>query len=144
MLKQIKKGILGIGLIVLFFFLLSFGLNKAQAGEGPEFLPNTIHPIQVPMMCGESTTVLTQIVNGFQMKSLAAGQVKAGGDLDGVDIGVISFWIHPTLEFGGMLMTIRESNLTCLLGYGVNWEWDTDLMIDVVNEVINEDETSTQ
>ena len=78
------------------------------------------------------------------MKSLAAGQVKAGGDLDGVDIGVISFWIHPTLEYGGMLMTIKEGNLTCLLGYGVNWEWDTDLMIDVVNEVINEDETSTQ
>ena len=41
-------------------------------------------------------------------------------------------------------MTIKESNLTCLLGYGVDWQWDTDLMIDVVNEVINDNETSTQ
>ena len=142
MLKQIKKGLYAAGLISIFLLYVMF--NKAVADEGPEFLPGTIYPIQVPMMCGESTTVLTQIVNGFQMKSLAAGQVKAGGDLDGVDIGVISFWIHPTLEYGGMLMTIKEGNLTCLLGYGVNWEWDTDLMIDVVNEVINEDETSTQ
>ena len=71
MLKQIKtflRGILGIGLIVLFFFLLSFGLNKAQADEKPYFLPGTLYPIQVPMACGESTTVLTQIVNGFKMK----------------------------------------------------------------------------
>ena len=142
MLKQIKKGLYAAGLISIFLLYVMF--NKAVADEGPEFLPNTIHPIQVPMMCGESTTVLTQIVNGFKMKSLAAGQVKYAGDLDGDSIGVISFWIHPTLEFGGMLMTIRESNLTCLLGYGVDWQWDTDLMIDVVNEVINEDETSTQ
>ena len=89
------------------------------------------------MMCGESTTVLTQIVNGFKMKSLAVGQVKYAGDLDADSIGVISFWIHPTLEYGSMLMTIKEGNLTCLLGYGVDWQWDTDLMIDVVNEVIN-------
>ena len=52
--------------------------NKAVADEAPEFLPGTLMPIQVPMACGESTTVLTQIVNGFKMKSLAAGQVKAG------------------------------------------------------------------
>jgi len=142
MLKQIKKGLYVAGLISIFLLYVMF--NKAVADEAPEFLPGTLMPIQVPMACGESTTVLTQIVNGFKMKSLAAGQVKAGGDLEGVDIGVISFWIHPTLEFGGMLMTIKESNLTCLLGYGVDWQWDTDLMIDVVNEVINDNETSTQ
>ena len=47
-----------------------------------------------------------------------------------------------------MYMTIESErdgeSYTCLLGYGINWKFDWESMIDVVNEVINEDETSTQ
>jgi len=143
MLKKIKKGILGIGLIVLFFFILSFGLNKAQANE-KIYPPGMIQPIPLPMFCGYTVAIIPHTMSAFEMKNMFSGEIRTGGVKAGDIIGYMSFWHNIEDDTGVFYMTLDGTQQTCLVGYGVNFKWDENYMIDVVNEVINDDETSTQ
>lgn len=146
MLKKIKRTILGIGLIVLFFFILSFGLNKAQATplEQKIYPPGMINPVPLPMFCGYTVAIIPHTMATFEMKNMFSGEIRTGGMKTGEIIGYMSFWHNIEDDTGVFYMTLDGTSQTCLVGYGVNFKWDEEYMIDVVNEVINEDNTSTQ
>ena len=40
--------------------------------------------------------------------------------------------------------TVVENGETCLMGYGMEWKFDTDLLLDIVNESFSEGNESTQ
>ena len=33
-----------------------------------------------------------------------------------------------------MFLTIAETGETCLMGYGMDWNFDTELLLDIVND----------
>ena len=33
-----------------------------------------------------------------------------------------------------MFLTIKETGQTCLMGYGMDWIFDTELLLDIVND----------
>ena len=84
----------------------------------------------------------------MEMKNLALGEVRLNADPNNERIGRLSFFYDLKTNSGAMYMSIESDtdgeSYTCLLGYGINWKFDWESMIDVVNEVINEDEASTQ
>ena len=43
-----------------------------------------------------------------------------------------------------MFLTVVDNGETCLMGYGMNWEFDTDALLDIVNESFAEGNESTQ
>ena len=36
-----------------------------------------------------------------------------------------------------MFLTVKATGETCLMGYGMDWIFDTELLLDIVNEQIN-------
>ena len=43
-----------------------------------------------------------------------------------------------------MFLTVVESGETCLMGYGMQWKFDTDALLDIVNKSFSEGNESTQ
>ena len=43
-----------------------------------------------------------------------------------------------------MFLTVLQNGETCLMGYGMKWEFDIDALLDIVNESFVEDNESTQ
>ena len=41
-----------------------------------------------------------------------------------------------------MFLTVLESGETCLMGYGMKWDFDVDALLDIVNESFVEDNES--
>ena len=37
-----------------------------------------------------------------------------------------------------MFLTIAKTGETCLMGYGMNWQFDTDILLDIVNKAYEE------
>tara|TARA_B100000287_G_scaffold315041_1_gene298618 strand:+ start:1646 stop:2065 length:420 start_codon:yes stop_codon:yes gene_type:complete len=139
MLKRVIKGLL---FIWMFLIIVSFVLNKAQAAE-KIFPPGMLTPVGVPLYCGYTVAMVPHIIHTFEMKDVATAEVHPQGDKNKEVIGIISHWYNLEDDTGLFLLTLSETQ-TCLLSYGVNWKFDENYMIDIVNEVIADSETSTQ
>ena len=58
-------------------------------------------------------------------------------------IAWVSFWYSQETKTGSMFLTVADSGETCLMGYGMKWEFDTDALLDIVNESFAEGNEST-
>ena len=87
-----------------------------------------------PIFCGEAQTVYSYATNLFQQKALAWAEVKQKGDPNSATIAWVSFWYSQETKTGSMFLTVADSGETCLMGYGMKWEFDTDALLDIVNE----------
>ena len=65
-----------------------------------------------------------------------SAEVRRNGITTGDILGTMSFWYNKDTKRGVFYMTLKESQFTCLLSYGVNWSFDTDNMLDIINEEI--------
>ena len=74
----------------------------------------------------------------FKQKSVAWSDVRTNGDPNTEPFAWVSFWYSPELNNGSMFLTIAETGETCLMGYGMNWKFDTDILLDIVNKVYEE------
>ena len=54
----------------------------------------------------------------------------------------ISFWYSQETGTGSLFLTVVNNGETCLMGYGMEWEFDTDFLLDIVNESFVEDNES--
>ena len=135
-------------LLVSFAALVLILITKPGQATERIYPPGMLTQTPVPLFCGYTVAIIPHTLNTFQMKNLAMGEVRLNADPGNERIGRISFWYNLPTNSGAMDMTIESErdgeSYTCLLGYGINWKFDWESMIDVVNEVINEDETSTQ
>ena len=66
------------------------------------------------------------------------------GDPNSATIAWVSFWYSEDSDSGSMFLTVVESGETCLMGYGMQWKFDTDALLDIVNKSFSEGNESTQ
>ena len=133
MMKKIKY-IAGIFLIGLFLGIVYAVLNEAQAEEHPTFPPGVMNTQQVPIYCGDGPIVFAYASGIFKQKSIAWSEVKQSGDPNSETFAWVSFWYSPELKNGSVFLTIKQTGQTCLMGYGMDWIFDTELLLDIVND----------
>ena len=130
-MKQFVKSSLGIIAIILFFGLVYAGLNKAQSEE--IFPPDLLRTQMVPVYCGNSYEVLLTTMNTFGMQFLGSSDVRTQGQDDGTLLGTMSMWYSIDSKKGVFYLTIPTSGETCLMSYGIDWKFNTELLLDIVN-----------
>ena len=130
-MKQFVKSISGISAIILFLGLVYAGLNKAQSEE--TFPPDLLRTQMVPVYCGNSYGVLLTTMNTFGMQFLGSSDVRTQGQDDGTLLGTMSMWYSTNSKKGVFYLTIPASDETCLMSYGIDWKFNTELLLDIVN-----------
>ena len=139
-MKQTLKNILGVGVIALFFYLLFSILNFAQSAtpdeQKPELKTNPQYNMdlltlrQVPMYCGHTGFVFQTAFEVFGEYPAAAAEVRSKGNLENPVVALLTFTYNKNWKKGTLLMTIPSTGETCILGYGVNWEFYGELSPD--------------
>lgn len=135
-MKQIIKIVIGCFLLGLFLGIVYAGLNKAQAEAHPVFPDGVMTAQQIPIYCGPGPLVFSYASSIFKQKPIAWSDVKQSGDPNSSTFAWVSFWYSNDLKNGSVFLTIQQSGETCLMGYGMDWIFDTELLLDIVNEEI--------
>ena len=130
-MKQIFKSVLGTILIILFLAIVYTGLNSLQAEEKPNY---DLKP--VPLYCGDTSFIFQTAFEIFGEVPIAGAEVRNAGDLNNPVIGVLTFTYNKEWNKGTLMMTLPSQMETCILGYGVNWEFFPPLkeILDEGNE----------
>ena len=116
-------------------FLISTSTKANSHEEEKEPIYDFLLPQAIPLYCGNSDKVFATTMMGFKMSMLGFSEVRNNGKVDGELLANISIWFNPKKNNGVILMTFEEYDFgTCLLGYGVNWKFDTEMLLDYVNE----------
>ena len=118
--------------------VVSFFAKQLQSEEHPLFPDGVMRTQNVPIFCGPGPTVFSYASSIFQHKSIAWSDVKSVGDPNSETFAWVSFWYSEELKNGSVFLTVRETGQTCLMGYGMDWIFDTELLLDIVNEQMNE------
>ena len=133
MIKAIRY-ISGIALIMVFLGLVYAVLNEAQSEEHPLFPDGVMMTQQVPIYCGNGPVVFSYASSIFKQKAIAWSDVKSSGDPNSETFAWVSFWYSDELNNGSLFLTVKETGQTCLMGYGMDWIFDTELLLDIVND----------
>ena len=141
-MKQRIQNIAGIISIVVFFGIIYAVLNKAQSEDHLVFPPGVMKQQMAPIFCGEANVVYGHATNTFKQIPIAWANVTSKGDPSTPPIAWVSFWYSKETDSGSMFLTVLESGETCLMGYGMKWDFDVDALLDIVNESFVEDNES--
>ncbi len=141
-MKQLIKNITGILSVVLFLGIVYAVLNAAQSTEYPVFPPDSMKQVMSPIFCGEANVVYGHATNIFKQEPIAWANVPSKGDPNTPAIAWLSFWYSEETNTGSMFLTVLQNGETCLMGYGMKWEFDVDALLDIVNESFVEDNES--
>ena len=133
MLKNFIKLFLSLWAILI---VLGF-LNKTLADDHPLFPDGVMRTTQVPIFCGSGPVVFSYATSVFKQKSVAYSEVKRSGNPNSKSFAWISFWYSEELNNGSIFLTIRETGETCMMGYGMEWIFDTELLLDIVNNTLS-------
>lgn len=114
--------------------VLSVIAKSVQSEEHPLFPDGVMTTTQVPIFCGSGPIVFSYASSIFKQKAIAWSDVKASGDPNSETFAWVSFWYSGELKNGSVFLTIRETGQTCLMGYGMDWMFDTELLLDIVND----------
>ena len=133
-LEKPVRYIIGILIIVIFCGLVYSILNQAQSEDHPLFPDGVMRTTQVPIYCGTGPVVFSYATSVFKQKSVAYSEVKRSGNPNSKSFAWISFWYSEELNNGSIFLTIRETGETCMMGYGMEWIFDTELLLDIVND----------
>ena len=144
-MKQTLKNTLGISLIAIYFYVLFSLLTFAQAAGLLLSVPNANEPLdntpqyniegmvqqQIPVFCGDTSFMLETSSTLMEESQILVGEVRRGGTANGEVIGILSFGHSIEKDSGTFFMTIpglgpNGENLTCILGYGLNWTFFDD------------------
>ena len=139
-MRKIYKHILALTVILLTLIFVGIyaSLNQAHGDEHPIFPPGVMKQQMAPIFCGEANVVYGHATNLFKQKPLAWADVKQQGDPDSATMAWISFWYSQETGTGSLFLTVVNNGETCLMGYGMEWDFDTDFLLDIVNESFNE------
>ena len=98
------------------------------------FAEGMLQAIPVPVYCAPTFQLLTAIMDTFGMKYVMSGDVRTGGVPEGNVIGTSSFWYNEKTKKGIMSLTMVDTGLTCMMSYGINFKFDQDMMLNIINE----------
>ena len=132
-----------LALTIIFVTLIVIGIiysikNTAQSSEHPLFPDGVMSTTQVPIFCGSGPVVFSYASSIFKQKAIAWSDVKSSGDPNSETFAWVSFWYSDELNNGSLFLTVKETGQTCLMGYGMDWIFDTELLLDIVNESLND------
>ena len=86
--------------------------------------------------------------NVFGEIPIAGGEVRNKGDLNSPVVGVLTFTYNEHVNKGTFMITLPSTMQTCILGYGVNWEFFDDLKRIILeepeNQILDESNESKQ
>ena len=135
-MKQIFKSVLGTILIILFLGIVYTVLNSLQAEEKPNYDLGQLTPKPVPLYCGDTAFVFQTAFEIFGEVPIAGAEIRSAGDLNNPVIGVLTFTYNKEWNKGTLMMPLPSQMETCILGYGVNWEFFPELkeILDEGNE----------
>jgi len=135
-MKQIFKSVLGTILIILFLAIVYTGLNSLQAEEKPNYDLKQLTPKPVPLYCGDTSFIFQTAFEIFGETPMMGAEVRSAGNLEAPVIGILTFTYNKEWNKGTLMMTIPSQFETCILGYGVNWEFFPELkeILDEGNE----------
>ena len=122
-MKQIFKTVLGTILIILFLGIVYTILNSLQAEEKPNYDLTQLTPKPVPLYCGDTSFIFQTAFELFGEVPIAGAEVRSAGDLNAPIVGILTFTYNKEWNKGTLMMTIPSQFETCILGYGVNWEF---------------------
>ena len=130
-----------LALTIIFVTLIVIGIiysitNTAQAENHPLFPDGVMATQQVPIYCGDGPVVFSYASSIFKQKAIAWSDVKSSGDPNSETFAWVSFWYSDELNNGSLFLTVKETGQTCLMGYGMDWIFDTELLLDIVNDSI--------
>ena len=110
--------------------------NSLQAEEKPNYDLTQLIPKPIPLYCGDTSFVFQTAFEIFGEVPIAGAEVRSAGDLTKPVIGVLTFTYNEQWNKGTLMMTIPSTFETCILGYGVNWEFFPELkeILDEGNE----------
>ena len=93
-------------------------------------------PKPVPLYCGDTSFVFQTAFELFGEVPIAGAEIRSAGDLNNPIIGVLTFTYNKEWKKGTLMMTLPSQFETCILGYGVNWEFFPPLkkILDEGNE----------
>ena len=119
--------------VLTFLFGMTLIFNHAKAEHGhqdgkPLYLDLQVR--SVPLYCGETAYVFQTAFEMFGEKLIAGAKVKRQGIKEAPTIGILSFTYNETRETGTLMMTIPDTGETCILGYGVEWEFYNDILAE--------------
>ena len=123
--------------VIVFVTFLIVGLfyaSSIKAEEHPLFPDGVMTTTQVPIFCGSGPVVFSYASSIFKQKAIAWSDVKESGNPNSETFAWVSFWYSEELKNGSVFLTIRETSQTCLMGYGMDWIFDTELLLDIVND----------
>jgi len=115
----------------------TFTFKNTNANTHPEnegFPEGMLQAIPVPVYCAPTFQLLTAMMEVFAMRYVASGDVRTGGVPEGSLIGTSSFWYNEETKKGIFTMTMPSTGLTCMMSYGINFKFDEDMMLDIINE----------
>lgn len=136
-MKIILKRILGVITITLFLGLVYAILNIAQSEDHTPpvgYPPGMLSAIPIPLYCGNSLDMLLLTKEQMGMEYQGSAEVRQAGLADNPLLGSMSFWYNKDNNRGVFYMTLKDSQFTCLLSYGMNWSFDINALLDIVNE----------
>ena len=117
--------------------MLSVIAKSVQSEEHPVLPPGVMTTTQVPIFCGAGPVVFSYASGIFKQKAIAWSDVTKNGDPNSETFAWVSFWYSAELKNGSVFLTIAETGQTCLMGYGMNWIFDTDLLLEIVNDSLS-------
>jgi len=125
-MKQLFKNVLGIAGIILFLGIVYASLNAIQAEDNknlPLYDKGKLQVRQVPLYCGYTGFIFQTAFETFGEQPIAGAEVRAKGNPESPVIGLLTFTYNKDNNNGTFMMTIPDTGETCVLGYGMNWEF---------------------
>ena len=138
MKNKILNNLPGIWVILVFTLGLLLISKQAQTNEHPVFPDGVMTTQQIPIFCGSGPVVFSYASSIFKQKAIAWSDVKSSGDPNSDTFAWVSFWYSDELNNGSLFLTVKETGQTCLMGYGMDWIFDTELLLDIVNKSLND------
>ena len=139
-LEKPIRYIIGIFLIGLFLGFVYAVLNKAQSEEHEPpvgYPPGMLTAVPLPLYCGNSLDMLLLTKEQMGMVYIGSAEVRRNGIKTHDILGTMSYWYNKDQNRGVFYMTLRDTQYTCLLSYGLNWSFDINNLIDIANEEMN-------
>ena len=121
-------------LILTFLFSLTLTFNNVKAEhnhqEEKEPFYLDLVPRNVPLFCGATGYVFQTAFELFGEQMMSGAKVRENAKPNGKVIGVLSFTYNENTNTGTFMMTIPETGETCILAYGVEWEFYKDILVE--------------
>tara|TARA_R100001443_G_scaffold35856_1_gene49753 strand:+ start:58624 stop:59022 length:399 start_codon:yes stop_codon:yes gene_type:complete len=127
-MKKIKE--LSLLVFLLTFIIIVSVWTTSAAAEGPKYDLSKMKQRQVPAYCGDTGFMFETSLELFNELPIAGAEVRTAGMPDAPIIGIITLTYNEDRGSGTVMMTIPAIGETCVLAYGMNWQFYNEIHVE--------------